>query len=211
MAKLLLEYFSYKKAQDVILHRPVWVIIAIAVITLFFAWHIPRLSFKTSIYDLVIEDIPETTRYEDFKEVFGSEEIIRIVIKCKNIFDSVTFRKIEQLVHTAAKIDGVRRVISLPGIKKAVDTSGKWSLEEFAGIVAEVDMFHRNLFSADHKTTALTIVLQNDANQEIVIKAINEIIAEAPKELNLYQIGMPLVSQALAGLTEKDFFRLPPI
>ena len=211
MAKLLLEFFSYKKAQDVILHRPVWVIIAIAVITLFFAWHIPRLSFKTSIYDLVIEDIPETTRYEDFKEVFGSEEIIRVVIKCKNIFDSVTFRKIEQLTHTASKIDGVRRVISLPGIKKAVDTSGKWSLEEFAGIMAEVDMFQRNLFSADHKTTALTIVLQNNANQEVVIKAINEIIAGAPKELNLYQIGMPLVSQALAGLTEKDFFRLPPI
>ncbi len=211
MINRILKYLSLQKMLESIISRPVWVILAVAVVTLFFAWHIPRLSFETSIYDLIIEDIPETARYEDFKKVFGSEEIIRIVIKGKNVFDPSTFRKIEHIAQAASGIDGVRRVISLPGIKKEIDASGKWSLEEFADIVNEVDMFRRNLFSVDRKTTALTLVLQNDVNQESVIKVVNEIIAEAPKDLNLYQIGMPLVSQALARLTEKDFFRLPPI
>ncbi|MCK5318093.1 MAG: MMPL family transporter, partial [Anaerolineales bacterium] len=33
----------------------------------------------------------------------------------------------------------------------------------------------------------------------------------ADKDLSLYQIGMPLVSEALANFTKKDFFQLPPI
>lgn len=194
-----------------ILHRPVNVILAVTVITLFFASYIPQLSFKTSIYDLVIEDLPETSRYEAFKELFGSEEIIRIVIKSKNVFDPATFGKIKHISETLSKINGVRRVISLPGIKKAIDISGKWKLDKFADLVSPIGLFQRNLFSSDRKTTAVTLVLKNEANKENVIQAVEEIIAATPKEISLYQIGMPLVSQALATFTQKDFFRLPPI
>ena len=92
-----------------ILRRPIVVILIITLITLFFTWQIPHLSFKTSIYDLQIENLPETTRYEDFKKLFGSDEIIRVVVKCENVFDSLTFRKIEQLSEAAAEIDGISR------------------------------------------------------------------------------------------------------
>jgi len=37
------------------------------------------------------------------------------------------------------------------------------------------------------------------------------LIESSPKTLSLYQIGMPLVSQTLAQLTQNDFLRLPPI
>jgi predicted RND superfamily exporter protein len=122
---------SIREMFEWILHRPFLVIITTAVITGLFGWQLPNLSFKTSVYDLQIEDLPETVRYEDFKKLFGSDEIIRVVIKSSNIFDPITFRKIELLGETAAQIEGVRRVISLPGIKKAVDVSGNWSMEKF--------------------------------------------------------------------------------
>ena len=147
-----------------ILSRPLIVIFAIAAVTIFFAWKLPDLSFKTSIYDLQIEDLPETAQYDSFKKIFGSDEIIRVVIKCENVFDAVTFRKVEQLAEAAAAFEGVRRVISLPGIKKAVDVSGSWSMEKFAAVVTPVDLFRKNLISADRKTTALTLVLKNDAD-----------------------------------------------
>ena len=110
--------FSFKELLDWTLRRPLVVILIILAITLFFAWQIRNLSFKTSIYDLQIEDLPETVRYEEFKKLFGSDEIIRVVVKGENVFDSQTFGKIEELAEKAAQIDGVRRVISLPGIKK---------------------------------------------------------------------------------------------
>ena len=193
------------------IRRPLVVIAIVLAVTLFFAWQTRHLSFKTSIYDLQIEDLPETTRYEDFKELFGSDEIIRVVVKGENVFDALTFRKIEQLAENAAQIDGVRRVISLPGIKKAVDVSGNWSLEKFYAVVSGADLFQNNLFSSDGKTTALTLVLKKEAAPDDVIRYVRKLIAASSRDLTLYQIGMPLVSEALAKFTEKDFLRLPPI
>jgi diguanylate cyclase (GGDEF)-like protein len=202
---------SFKKMLEWILRKPITVILIILAITLFFAWHIRYVSFKTSIYDLQIENLPETARYEDFKKLFGSDEIIRVVVKCGDVFDSLTFRKLEQLAANAAEINGVRRVISLPDIKKAVDVAGDWSMEKFHTVVSRVDLFRNNLFSSDGKTTALTLVLKTEADPETVIEHVKQLIGETPKDLSLYQIGMPLVSEALVKFTEKDFFRLPPI
>jgi len=194
-----------------ILGRPLIVLLGIAALTLFFAWQLPNLSFKTSIYDLQIEDLPETAQYNSFKKIFGSDEIIRVAIKCDNVFDPITFRKVEQLADAASVIEGVRRVISLPGVKKAVDVSGNMSMERFSALVSPVDLFHKNLISTDRKTTALTLVLKNDADPDKVIRGVRQLLADGPTDLMLYQIGMPLVSEALANFTQKDFFRLPPL
>ena len=202
---------SFSKMLVWILSRPVAIILVIAAVTLIFAWPLPNLSFKTSIYDLQVEDLPETAQYNSFRKTFGSDEIIRVVIKCDNVFDSITFRKVEQLADTAAAIEGVRRVISLPGVKKAVDVSGKWSMEKFSTLISPVDLFQKNLISTDRKTTALTLILKNDADPDNVIQRVRQMLADGPPDLMLYQIGMPLVSEALASYTQKDFFRLPPL
>jgi predicted RND superfamily exporter protein len=128
--------FSFKEMLEWTLRNPLVVISIILAITLFFVWQIRHLSFKTSIHDLQIEDLPETARYEDFKKLFGSDEIIRVVVKADNVFDPLTFRKIEQLAENAAQIDGIRRVISLPGIKKDVDAAGSWSMEKYYAIAS---------------------------------------------------------------------------
>ena len=57
---------SCKGLLTSILARPVSVIIAVMAITFFFASFIPQLSFNTSIYDLVIEDLPETDTFNSF-------------------------------------------------------------------------------------------------------------------------------------------------
>jgi len=202
---------SFRDILEWMLKRPLLVIFAVAAVTFFFAWQLPTLSFKTSIYDLQIEDLPETAQYNAFRKMFGSDEIIRVVIKCDQVFDPVTFRKIEQLADTAATLAGVRRVISLPGIKKAVDLAGDWSMQKFAALISPARLFDKNLISTDRKTTALTLVLQNDADSETVISGVRQMLVDSPADLMLYQIGMPLVSEALAKFTKKDFFRLPPI
>jgi len=193
------------------LQRRTIVLVLIACLTAMFAAFIPRLEFSTSVYDLVVEDIPENTQYLQFKEIFGSEEIIRIVIKCGNIFDKMNFLKIGQLAQEAKKIQGVRRVISLPDIKKIVDPTNSWPLEQFEKNIANVALFQRNLISIDHKTTLITLVLSNDARQSEVIDGVNRLIEKSGPSLALYQIGMPLISQALADFTKRDFLRLPPL
>ena len=211
MSERVLKVLSVGSLLSLVLRRPLPTVLCVLALSLFFAAQIPNLIFSTSIYDLIIEDLPETERYEAFKETFGSDEIIRVVIKAENVLDPVTFAKVASLSDRAAAISGVDRVLSLPEVKRAVDATGNWSLQRFAQVIGPIELFEQNLLSEDRKTTVLTLILTNGADHTQVIGAVNRLIVEADKNLSLYQIGMPLVSQALARYTEKDFFRLPPI
>jgi predicted RND superfamily exporter protein len=185
------------------------VIAIISALTCFFAVHIPKLSFRTSVYDLLIEDLPDTAVYENFKAEFGSDEIILLVAKTDNIFESKAFRKLEEITAKCAGLKGVRRVISLAQIKKDIDPSAKMSLAQFESVVAPVAVFQKNLVSADNQHTAVTLILEIDADQQSVISAVDAIVAGQTDHFTLYQIGMPLISQALVNYTMHDFQRLP--
>jgi len=195
--------------KEMLNHR-MMVLCVIIAMTVLFAAFIPRLEFKTSTHDLVIETLPENRQYELFKEIFGSEEIIRVVIKCDNVFDPLNFQKIAELEASAKTIAGVQRVIGLPSIRTAVDLSGKWSMEKFSAFVSGADLFKENLISDDHRTTLITLVLKADANQNAVIDAVRALIDATDPQIQLYQIGMPLISRALAQFSQQDFLRLPP-
>ena len=202
---MMRQYFRH------VVDYPILVISLIFLITIILGWQLPRLSFKTSIYDLAIEDLPENIRYQSFKEVFGSEEIILVVAKGQNIFDPTTFARIDNLAQKLSEVGGVKTVISLPGIKKDIDISGNKSLADFAELLTPVELFPKILISADKKTTAITLILEDIEDKEPVIESVEKIIEQEKGDLSNYQIGLPLVSQALAMYTKKDFLKLPPI
>ena len=206
-----LKTFAPSNMVSGILKHRVAILILVLAITCLFAAYLPRLTISTSVYDLVIDDLPENRAYLKFKEIFGSEEIIRVVVKSPDVFDPAVFRKIEMLAAATRSIPGVRRVISLPEVKRTVDPTGQWPLEKFRRMVAEVALFQRNLISDDGKSTLITLVLADDARPNITIRAVQELIDRSDDRLSLYQIGMPLISQALGQFTAMDFMRLPPI
>jgi len=68
-------FFKYLTFENVPVYLERWpktVILIVVALTALFALQIPNLSFSTSVYDLVIEDLPETERYKAFKKVYGS-------------------------------------------------------------------------------------------------------------------------------------------
>jgi predicted RND superfamily exporter protein/nitrogen-specific signal transduction histidine kinase len=201
----------FQTQLDRITRHPWAVILLVGMVTLLLAWKLPRLSFQTTVYDLIIEDLPEAHYYQDFRALFGSDELIRLVIKADNIFDPATFAKVIQLSNDAGHIEGVRRILSLPEMKKSVDPGDKWTVDQFATLIGPVQLLERNLISADHRTTIITLVLSNEADKTAVIRAVQALIDSSGKSLSLYQTGMPLVSEALADYTQKDFLNLTPI
>ncbi|MDX9785386.1 MAG: MMPL family transporter [Desulfobacterales bacterium] len=194
-----------------IIRHPVPTLVILAVLTLAFSWYLPKLSFRTSVYDLVIEDLPETVAFKAYQETFGADDLIRIVFSGKNVFDPVDFAHLKAISEKVGSVKGVRRVISLPEIKKVIDLAGEQSLETFEALITPVPMFEKNLISKDHRRTILTLVLATDADRDQVILNIEKIIQASPAGTGLYQIGMPLVSRALVQLTQKDFLRIPPL
>ncbi len=194
-----------------VVHHPWPVLILVLVPTLLFAWRLPELRFQTSIYDLTIEEMPETADYQAFKERFGSEEIILVVAKVEygNLFEPRVFERIGELARALGNIEGVRRVLSLPGIRQAMDRTGAWSLADFERIIGPVSLVDRNLLSRNRRATAITLVLGDGAEKDRIVDSVGRVIGGDWPPLSLYQIGMPNVSRALAQFTERDFLRLP--
>lgn len=189
-----------------------WHVIALGIIiTLIFAFQLPNLRFGTSIYDMVIEDLPETVLYESFKEEFGSEEMIFVVAKTDHVFEESAFEELSTLSLRLSGVEGVRRVISLPEIKNKMEITKKWNLSEFEKVIEPVELFQRNLISEDRKTTMISLVLEDIYQKDKIIDSVDNVLNDGWKRLTLYQTGMPLVSRALRTFTETDFLRLPPI
>ncbi|MFZ5572758.1 MAG: MMPL family transporter [Thermodesulfobacteriota bacterium] len=191
--------------------HPKRALLLMAVITLALGWRLPSLSVRTSIYDLVIEDLPVTKQYREFQKIFGSDDLIRIVIKGRDVFSPDFFNLVEKLSADAAAIKGVRRVISISGVKKDVDPRNQWSLEKFAGICSSIELFTKNLLSEDRNTTAVTLVLNEDAEIKAVVENVEKLLRETRNELQRYQIGIPLVSQAMTDYTQGDLLTLLPL
>lgn len=200
-----------RRSWEMVFDHPMWILCAMAGVTVIFACAIPRLSFKTTIQDLILEDLPATAEYREFKSVFGSDEMIRVVARCRDIFDPATFAALTHLSRSLGEVDGVSRVLSLPEVKTAVEVSGAWDLEKFKTLIAPVDLFIRNLISADHKATIISLILDPESDKDAVIGEVKKRMDAVPETLTVYQIGMPLVSKALSEYTRRDFLRLPPV
>ncbi len=209
------ERFSFRSAGRRILtwqiRHPKTIFLMVAAVTLVLGWRLPQLAVKTSIYDMVIEDLAVTRQYRSFQETFGADDIIRIVIKGDAVFEAVFFQRVTKLSDALKAIAGVRRVLSLPGIKNEIDPRDKWPLEKFALICKSIAMFEKNLLSGDLRTTAITLVLDETADIKTVIDAVQAHIDKTDKNLKLYQIGIPLVSQAMTQYIQTDLRIILPL
>ena len=191
--------------------RPVLVLALVILATAVLGWRLPHLKVHTSIYDLTIEDLPENVRYQKFKDEFGSEEIILVVARTDRVFDPETFGRLERLSDLLAREPGVERVIGLPGIKRDIDVAGDMTLEEFEHLIGPVKLFPKILISEDGRTTALSLILNDEADKEELVDRVGRLIEAESRGEFWYQIGLPPVARALARFTEKDFLTLPPV
>ncbi len=195
----------------VAVHRPVAVLTLFGLLTLLLALQLPKLRFQSSVYDLAIEGLPETEAYARFKTLFGTEEIILVVVRTADVFAEGTFEALGGLSRQLTEIEGVRRVISLPSIRKQMDLTARWSTAEFREVIRPLALFEKNLVSADGKATVLSLVLEDIQEKGRVVAAVRQVLSQAAGGLSPYQIGLPVVSAALAESIERDFLTLPPL
>ncbi|MEJ2638967.1 MAG: MMPL family transporter [Desulfosarcinaceae bacterium] len=211
MGPLSSERITFTNLLERFIRRPTWPLLFVGLVTAVLAVHLQKLSFRTTVYDLIIEDLPAARTYQGFLEQFGSDEIIRVLVRAGDIFEPATWRKIVALSDKAAALPGVRRVISLPEVKKRIDSGGETDLASFKALLDAAELFRRNLISADGGTTIITLVLEGAGDKNAVIAATEDLIAGAGKDLSIFQTGIPLVSEALASYSRKDFYLLTPI
>ena len=108
-----------------VVNHPTYIIAAILTVTLFFGLQIPKLRFQTSIYDLAIQDLPETIRYQAFKETFGSDELILVVVKTDDVFAPRVFEALTDLAGRLSAVEGIKAGDQPPGDQEGDGHHGK--------------------------------------------------------------------------------------
>ncbi|MBM4259778.1 MAG: hypothetical protein FJ147_28265 [Deltaproteobacteria bacterium] len=104
----------------VILRQPWIVLIIIAVLTVFFAFHARHIRIDSSLESLLPEGDPEKHYYEDVRRMFGSDDVAVIALITDNIYTPQTLQKIQRLTDEFRKIPEVKSVLSLTNAKDIV-------------------------------------------------------------------------------------------
>lgn len=203
--------YTYAWLLSRMLRHPKAILGTLMLVTILLALQIPDLVLRFSIYDLIIEELPETRTYQRHIRVFDSEKILRIVIRTQNIYNPAVFYTIDRISTAAGRIPDVVQVISLPQIKNAVESNNALDLDRFKQIAGPMELFQRYLMSSDGKVTSIVLMLARGADQAAVIKQITELLESAEISGAAYQTGMPLINYRFEELIHNNFLLFPPL
>ena len=201
--------YSYTRILSWMLNRPKTIVSTLALITIVLGLQIPHLILRFSIYDLIIEKLPETNSYHRHVTSFGPSEIIRIVFKTHNIYYPTVFNTIDNVAKAFARIPGVEEVISLPHMKRTIELSSPMNLDQFRQVAEEIELFQNHLISDNGNATSVILILAKGVEQNAVVKQATELLKQEKIGTAAYMTGRPLFNHIVGRLIHRDFFLFP--
>lgn len=102
--------------------RPV--LIALAVVTVFAAASLPRMSFDNSVESWFLDSDPSLALYDEFTETFRADQIVIVAFFADDIFVPEILRLIDRVSTEAANLDFVERVQSITNSQLARRVGG---------------------------------------------------------------------------------------
>ncbi len=201
--------YSYTSALSWMLKHPKTILIILVFVTLLLGIQLPKLKPHFSIYDFVVEKLPESQAVRKHNRKFGSEEMIRIVVKAKNIYEPVLFNTIGDLAQTAMHIPGVIRVMSLPQIKSAIESSPSMELQHFKRLAASMELFQDQLVTADGDAAAIILIISRNTDPEVIIDRAKQLVRQKLAITDTFLTGFPIINQSLNQLNHQNFLIFP--
>lgn len=161
---------------DKITLHPIKVIIVMLMMSIAMISNIPKITIDTSTEGFLHHNDPALIRYEKFKEQFGQDEKIMVVIETKNIFDLKFLKKLQTL-HNDLR-DNIPHLNDITSLINARNTRGeddslivedlfenfpknKDELEKIKKIAISSEMYKNLLYNETYKYT--TIILEPNA------------------------------------------------
>jgi len=165
-----------EKMGEYITIHPKKIIVAILIFSILIISNLPKITIDTSTEGFLHVDDPALIRYEAFKEQFGQDERVMLIVKNRNIFDLENLKKLKELHQTLE--DNIPHLADITSLINARNTRGSgdelivedlfesWpqSAEELAyikEIAINSEMYENLLLNKD--LTLTTIILEPNA------------------------------------------------
>ncbi len=158
------------------------IIIIIALITLFFAFQLPKIEIDNDIMTFLPDDNQSVIVNNKMEDIFGSSDsmIVAVKVKKENIFTSENINLINQMTEELAAVENVDEVTSFSNSDYIEGTSEGMVVEELIKEIPETeseifnfkskllswDFYKNNLYSNDFKASQILISLKDNVSAE---------------------------------------------
>ncbi|MEA2091321.1 MAG: efflux RND transporter permease subunit [Campylobacterota bacterium] len=167
---------SMEVMGEKITQNPIKIIFVMLLLSMAIISNLPKITIDTSTEGFLHDDDPALVRYEAFKEQFGQDEKIMVVVKSKDIFEIAFLKKLQEL-HLELE-NSVPYLNDITSLLNARNTRGedealivedlfenfpqnKKELEYIKKLAINSEMYKNLLFSEDNTLT--TIILEPSA------------------------------------------------
>ncbi len=171
---------NIEKMGVTITNHPIKIIIAMLLISIAFISNLPKITIDTSTEGFLHSSDPALVRYESFKEQFGQDEKIMVIVETKDIFNLETLKKLQSL-HTELE-NNVPHLTDITSLLNSRNTRGDGDqlivedlfsefpqnakeLEVIKNLAKNSEMYKNLLF--DEKLKYTTIILEPNAYESV--------------------------------------------
>ncbi|MBI4591169.1 MAG: RND family transporter [Candidatus Rokubacteria bacterium] len=202
----------------------------IGILTVVFAFQIPRLEIDTSAEGLMVEKDPARRYYEEVKQKFGSDILTIVLVKADDVFTAPVLGVIKRLSDALERLEGVTRVESLTTVHTIKGRGEALTTEPLVGPVVpatprdlerirEEALGNRvltgNIVSKDARAAAIAVYTNVGPGDRQFNRRFSDMVEaliqqEARRGLTIYQVGGPFSKEVVGEYIWQNLLTLMP-
>jgi len=198
------------------------ILAVIALLTVYFSYHVFNLKIDPSLESWIMQDDPDLVYYREFKQIFGSDEILAVSYSVDNVFTFEELAFLKKITKDLGKIKDVEEVISLATALKIRTIDGILNISmlmedppnsevDIARLKNEIlsdEHYAGNLISQDGKTIAIVLWLADKNDNYMRQRIMDDIrtVLKAYSKTKEFRIaGMPALKVHITESAFRDF------
>jgi hydrophobe/amphiphile efflux-3 (HAE3) family protein len=213
------------------LHRPWWVILTVAVITVFFGFQVPKIKMDPRVEVVLRDDNPEVEIFVANKHAFEPYADMLIgMINTGDIFNPGSLEKLGKIARELEEIPEVRKVTCLLNVKNIQGSESGLDVSSMVGDggvpltareiallkdkVGSWEVYKDTYITRDGKGTGILVVLQREVQTDQIVPiyyAITDILNRYEGPEKFYISGTKVVEALQSHYMIKDLILLPPL
>ncbi len=202
----------------IIRHR--WLIIILSLlISGFFGFQIFRAEINPDMASFIYEGMPSRINTNLIEDIFGGDEMVMILFEADDILNKETLSRVKAVNKQLKEVEGIDETLSLfdaknikgedgamiidPAIRRLPKTEESW--KALRKELKANELVHKVLVSEDFTMTAIIATLENHAQDEEIVHAIELVLAENPGREQTYIGGLPYIKALVAKEMAREF------
>lgn len=205
-----------------------WVIIvAVTILTTFFAYFIKDLKVNADVLGYLPDDDRAAILFRDIGKNYGGNEMIIIGIEGKEVFTTEMLALVRRVTDSVRTINGIGYVTSLTNVLDIKSTDfgleigrliDEWAIPTETDELARLkdyalskEMYRGNLVSENATATLVVAKVLGGANRTEAVEAIRQKLGQIPFDGNFYYGGMPVTLLELSNVIVHDIKFIAPL